>query len=66
MADRVPNEAGWAQPSNARKWHYFEAGSMESVCGRWMVFYKDREGGIAVPDEQGPDDCAACWKQVEG
>jgi hypothetical protein len=46
---------GWAWPENSRKAHYFEAGSITSLCHRW-IFGGDRENDRH--DSQ--DNCAEC------
>lgn len=52
--------AGWSRPLNSKKHHYFEEGSSESICGKWLFF-----GGSREPDTfESPDDCAACRKKL--
>jgi len=53
MADKL--EAGWAFPARARKAHYFPAGDLISLCGRWMFAGPRNDDGL-----DSPDDCAAC------
>jgi hypothetical protein len=46
---------GWAWPENSRKAHYFEQGSMTSLCHRWMF------GGVRENDRHdNQDNCAEC------
>jgi len=48
--------AGWARPINSSKWHWFDANSEVSICGRWLFFG-------ARPEPEGdhhPDNCAGC------
>ncbi|HEY2452849.1 MAG TPA: hypothetical protein VGI71_09550 [Scandinavium sp.] len=53
--------AGWARPVNANKHHYFKAGELTSICGRWMLFSDNRE-----PDTfESPDDCTACRRKLK-
>lgn len=55
MSDSNKLPAGWALPSNLRKWHYFSAGEMRSLCQ--SVFF----GGERFDDKHdSPDNCAQC------
>ena len=48
--------AGWGLPMNARKYHYFVGGSIESLCRRW--WYRGQRGGTPGLDEA----CSSCAK----
>lgn len=53
-------DAGWARPTNSRKWHFFIKDM--SVCGRWLLLVEvspDTEG-----DHSSVDDCVACAKRA--
>lgn len=58
---RLAPKQGWAHPLLAKKWHYFLADDLVSVCGKWMLAgtrYDDPSYDID------PDNCAACKKKV--
>lgn len=53
--------AGWARPINSKKWHWFDAKSEISACGRWMYF-----GERPEPEgDDHPDNCAACRRKKQ-
>lgn len=53
--------AGWAHPLLAKKWHYFKADDITSVCGTWMLM-GGRDDSPEYDDQ--PENCAACKKKV--
>lgn len=53
--------AGWGWPGAARKAHYFEAGEVVSLCGKWM--YTGTLTGNQGPPG-GPDDCKECTRRL--
>lgn len=54
------SKAGWARPLNSRRHHFFKAGEITSICGKWMLYSDNRE-----PDTfESPDDCASCRKKI--
>lgn len=55
VADQLA--AGWGWPFAARKAHWFAAGEIRSICGRW-AFWGPREDS----DQPSKDDCAQCAK----
>lgn len=54
--------AGWAQPVNARKEHYFPANASMSLCGNWGFFLGAR---VASPPAD-VDACRACRAVATG
>lgn len=50
----MKNTQGWAQPLNARKYHYFRDGV--SLCRRWMFLGNDLDD----TSDNHSDNCAAC------
>jgi hypothetical protein len=54
--------AGWGMPGNSRKFHFFDADSLTSLCGKWGFFAGRRD-----PDNgtKSKDDCAACRRKVD-
>ena len=52
--------AGWRWPINARKAHYFDEGTLISICGKWM--YAGPSQGDSF--SRSSDDCAACRRKV--
>lgn len=55
---RLP--AGWGFPLNSRKAHYFEAGSIISVCNGMMYSGKREEG-----NNNSVDNCAKCKRHYQ-
>ncbi len=53
-----PYQAGWACPSNSRKWHYFWQG--RSLCGRWGFF-----GRLWEMFASAKEACAECRRRHE-
>lgn len=61
MTERRELISGWAWPAQAGKAHYFNAGEVVSLCGRWMF------GGERTEDNRRSlDDCAACRRVLDG
>jgi hypothetical protein len=52
---------GWKRPSDARKWHYFNA-EFTSLCGKWMVFSLDHLDNVSHFDKE---NCVECKKLRE-
>lgn len=50
---------GWARPCQSRRYHYFLADEMRSICGAWT------HGGIRRDeDDDHYDNCPHCRKAV--
>lgn len=60
---RRENEAyaGWATPMPRGYVHYFRAGDVLSLCGKWMFSGSPREDG----NDERADTCAACYTAVQ-
>lgn len=56
---RLAPVAGWAHPLLSKKWHYFKADDIVSVCGKWMLA-GERDDTL----DEHPDNCMACKKKV--
>jgi len=54
------NTRGWGWPMNSQKAHYFPAGEIISLCGRWMY-----SGHLEDDRHESRDNCAACRKKRE-
>jgi len=54
-------EQGWSWPVNSQRAHYFPAGELISLCGRWMILGGEREDD----KHDSPDNCAACRKKLD-
>lgn len=60
--EMAKSSGGWVRPLRANKHHYFKAGEVVSICGKWMCSNPIRE-----PDTfESADDCAACRKKING
>lgn len=53
-------KAGWARPGLSRKFHYFPAGELRSLCNRWLFAGDYREDEY----DDHEDNCAACMRRV--
>lgn len=51
---------GWGFPGASRKAHYFLAGDLNSLCGRW-AFSGER---TPADGSASPDDCAECSRRL--
>lgn len=51
----------WGWPLNSKKAHVFYDG--RSLCMKWL-FFGAADEIKAIPDSQGPDDCAVCYKKL--
>lgn len=52
---------GWTWLANSRKWHYFVDG--RSLCRRFM-FFAEPKSGYEQGNDDSPDNCQACLKQL--
>ncbi|HDT4814095.1 TPA: hypothetical protein QHO54_001054 [Klebsiella aerogenes] len=49
---------GWGFPALAKKAHYFDAGSVISLCGKWAFT------GIRFDEwHEHPDNCTTCMRK---
>lgn len=66
MSSKDPNVvAGWTKPTpEARKFHWFDADEMRSLCGRYILFRRDAK---RMEPDTGPsiDDCAPCRRRLD-
>lgn len=53
------NDAGWGWPGLSKKAHYFLAGDMTALCGRW-AFTGRRENN----NHTSKDNCAECKRRL--
>lgn len=53
-------QAGWGIWPGLRKWHYFPAGDIFSLCRKVGFFW----GARYPSDDAAPDNCAACQKML--
>lgn len=52
--------AGWSCPMPGGYWHYFTAGAVLSLCGKWMYSGAARDDA----NDERADTCSACMSQV--
>jgi len=61
MAAAPKDKYVWGFPIRAAKAHVFY--NYTSLCGRWM-FTGHESVIMGVPEKQGPDDCAVCYRKL--
>lgn len=49
---------GWGFPMNSRKAHFFQKGSLKSMCMKWLY-----AGPREDHSHESPDNCADCKKR---
>lgn len=53
---------GWGQPDKASKPHFFKAGDLMSLCGRWRFGgYRNPKSGDEHNNNQ--NDCVTCKRK---
>ncbi len=50
-------------PGAANKFHYFQAGEITSLCGRWL-YAGEREGETATTITISKQDCVTCHRKL--
>lgn len=53
---------GWGYLKNSPKWHYFDAATAMSACGRWMRL--GSMDGLEDSGDNSPDNCKQCRAKV--
>ena len=56
--ERNCGRAGWGYPIMAKKGHYFKAGEVISICGKWMYAGERHQSARNLH-------CAVCKKKLE-
>jgi hypothetical protein len=54
------NAQGWSRPPISKKYHWFDSGEWQSLCGRYGYAGGEREEGM----DDHPDNCAECKKRA--